>query len=103
MTSANDDGSGSANLLEIGRALSRLLREGKLPRPRRDIRFWWVNEFASEEQFFGENASRLPWSLPHALEDVMESVLGMVRDGNTALLTTPAPSCRCPSPARWWR
>jgi hypothetical protein len=33
-------------------------------------------------------ASRLPWSLPHALDDVMESVLGMVRDGNTSLLTT---------------
>jgi peptidase M28-like protein len=116
MTSANDDGSGCANLIEIGRALTRLVAEGKVPRPRRDIRFWWVNEFASEEQFFRENpgeparmllnvnqdmvgarqsmgsrvqyASRLPWSLPHALEDVMESVLLMVRDGNTSLLTT---------------
>ena len=116
MTSANDDGSGCSNLLEIGRALTRLIAEGKLPRPRRDIRFWWVNEFESEEQYFRENpgeparmllnvnqdmvgarqsmggrvqyASRLPWSLPHALEDVMESVLTMVRDGNTSLLTT---------------
>jgi hypothetical protein len=116
MTSANDDGSGCGNLIEIGRALTRLIAEGKAPRPRRDIRFWWVNEFASERQFFRENpgeparmllnvnqdmvgarqsmgsrvqyASRLPWSLPHALEDVMESVLLMVRDGNTALLTT---------------
>jgi Peptidase family M28 len=116
MTSANDDGSGCASVLEIGRALARLIREGKLPRPRRDIRFWWVNEFASEEQYFRENpgqprrmlvalnqdmvgarqswggrvqyASRLPWSLPHALDDVMESVLTMVRDGNTSLLTT---------------
>ena len=33
-------------------------------------------------------ASRLPWSLPHVLDDVMESVLTMVRDGNTSLLTT---------------
>jgi hypothetical protein len=33
-------------------------------------------------------ASRLPWSLPHALDDVMESVLTMVRDGNTGYLTT---------------
>ena len=31
-------------------------------------------------------ASRLPWSLPHALEDVMESVLGTIRDGNTSYL-----------------
>jgi hypothetical protein len=116
MTSANDDGSGCASLLEIGRAVARLVREGRRPRPRRDIRFWWVNEFSSEEQFFRENpaeprkmllninqdmvaarqslggrvqyGSRLPWSLPHALDDVMESVLGMVRDGNTSLLTT---------------
>ena len=116
MTSANDDGSGCGNLIEIGRALTRLIAEGKVPRPRRDIRFWWVNEFASEQQFFRENpgeparmllnvnqdmvgarqsmgsrvqyASRLPWSLPHALDDVMESVLLMVRDGNTSLLTT---------------
>lgn len=32
-------------------------------------------------------ASRLPWSLPHVLDDVMESVLTAVRDGNTSLLT----------------
>jgi hypothetical protein len=115
-TAANDDASGCASMLEIGRTLVRLMREGKLARPRRDIRFWWVNEFASQEQFFRENpteprkmlldlnqdmvgarqslggrvqyAARSPWSIPHALDDVMESVLTMVRDGNTSLLTT---------------
>ena len=116
MTSANDDGSGCGSMLEIGRALARLIREGKLERPRRDIRFWWVNELSSQPQLFREDpsqprkmlvninqdmvgarqswggrvqyASRLPWSLPHVLDDVMESVLTMVRDGNTSLLTT---------------
>jgi hypothetical protein len=115
-TSANDDGSGCVNMLEIGRALSRLIKEGRIPRPRRDIRFWWVNELSSQPRYFRENpqeparmlvnlnqdmvgarqgwggrvqyTSRLPWSLPHALDDVMESVLTMVRDGNTAYLTT---------------
>jgi hypothetical protein len=114
-TSANDDGSGCANLLEIGRALARLIERGEVPRPRRDIRFWWVNELSSEPRFFEDHpgeprrmlvginqdmvgarqswggrvqyASRLPWSLPHALEDVTESVLGAVRDGNTSYLT----------------
>jgi hypothetical protein len=114
MTSANDDGSGCASMLEIGRALARLVKEGKLERPRRDIRFWWVNELSSEPQYFHENpkeprrmlldiqqdmvaarqswggrvqyASRSPWSLPSALDDVMESVLTLVRDGNTGLL-----------------
>jgi len=115
-TSANDDGSGCANMLEIGRALTRLIKDGRIPRPRRDLRFWWVNELSSQPRYFREHpqepakmlvdlnqdmvgarqswggrvqyASRLPWSLPHALDDVMESVLGMVRDGNTAYLTT---------------
>jgi hypothetical protein len=115
MTSANDDGSGCASMLEIGRALARLVRDGKLPRPRRDIRFWWVNELSSEPQYFRDHpdapsrmlldinqdmvgarqswggrvqhASRLPWSLPHPLEDVMESVLGAIRDGNTSYLS----------------
>ena len=113
-TSANDDGSGCGNMLEIGRALARLVREGKIPRPRRDIRFWWVNELSSQPQYFRDHpetpgkmlialnqdmvgarqswggrvqyASRLPWSLPHALDDVMESVLGAIRDGNTSYL-----------------
>ena len=113
-TSANDDGSGCANMLEIGRALARLVREGKIPRPRRDIRFWWVNELSSQPQYFRDHpetpgkmlialnqdmvgarqswggrvqyASRLPWSLPHALDDVMESILGAIRDGNTSYL-----------------
>ncbi len=113
-TSANDDGSGCANMLEIGRALARLVREGRIPRPRRDIRFWWVNELSSQPQYFRDHpetpgqmlvalnqdmvgarqswggrvqyASRLPWSLPHPLDDVMESVLGAIRDGNTSYL-----------------
>ena len=113
-TSANDNGSGCANMLEIGRALARLVREGKIPRPRRDIRFWWVNELSSQPQYFRDHpetpgkmlialnqdmvgarqswggrvqyASRLPWSLPHALDDVLESVLGTIRDGNTSYL-----------------
>ena len=45
-------------------------------------------------------ASRLPWSLPHALDDVMESVLGLVSDGNTSYLTTRRPPAPVPSPAR---
>jgi hypothetical protein len=114
-TSANDDGSGCASVLEVGRALASLIREGRVPRPRRDIRLWWVNELESQPQLFREKpqeprrmllninqdmvgarqswggrvqyASRSPWSLPHPLDDVMESVLGMVRDGNTSLLS----------------
>ncbi|MCI0409779.1 MAG: M28 family peptidase, partial [Acidobacteria bacterium] len=52
--SANDDGSGCANTLEIGRALAKLMKEGALPRPRRNLRFWWVTEIGSERQFFAD-------------------------------------------------
>ncbi len=50
--SANDDGSGCVSILEIGRALARLINDGALPPPRRSIRFWWTNEIASEYQLF---------------------------------------------------
>lgn len=61
--SANDDGSGIASILEIARALNRLIDEGKLARPRRDIRFWWVTEFSSQRQYFADNpeAHRRMW------------------------------------------
>jgi hypothetical protein len=52
--SANDDGSGCANILEIGRAYMKLIREGKIPRPLRDIRFWWTDEISSEYKYFSD-------------------------------------------------
>ncbi len=54
-SSANDDGSGCANILEIGRAWMKLVKEGKLPRPPRDIRFWWTDEIYSEYRYFADN------------------------------------------------
>jgi hypothetical protein len=41
---ANDDNSGCALTLEIGRAYLKLIAEGKLPRPKRTINFQWVQE-----------------------------------------------------------
>jgi len=110
-TSANDDRSGCANLLEIARALVRLINEGKLARPQRDIRFWWTNEISAEYQYFADYPaeakrilvnlnqdmvgarqsasnrvqylSRTPFSRPSLLNDVVESVLEAVRLGNT--------------------
>ena len=43
--SANDNASGSAGMLEIARALKRLVDTGAVPVPRRTIRFLWVPEF----------------------------------------------------------
>lgn len=41
---ANDNASGCATNLEIARALAKLVREGRLPRPARTIRFLWPCE-----------------------------------------------------------
>ncbi len=41
---ANDNASGCAALLEIGRTLIKLIEEGKIERPKRTIRFLWVPE-----------------------------------------------------------
>jgi aminopeptidase YwaD len=43
---ANDDASGAAAILEDARLLAKLITEGKLPRPRRTIRFIWPPEIA---------------------------------------------------------
>lgn len=53
--SANDDGSGSANILELARVFSKLIKEGKIPPPLRDIRFWWSDEIYSEYQYIRSN------------------------------------------------
>jgi len=43
--SANDNGSGSGAMMDMAMTLRRLIREGRLPRPRRTLRFLWVPEF----------------------------------------------------------
>jgi hypothetical protein len=53
--SANDDGSGCGNLLELARTFNKLIAEGKMPRPLRDIRFWWTDEIYSEYRYFQDN------------------------------------------------
>ena len=41
---ANDNASGSVTILEVARTLTKLIREGKIERPRRSIRFIWPPE-----------------------------------------------------------
>lgn len=49
---ANDNASGAATILEDARLLAKLIREGKLPRPRRTIRFIWPPEIAGTMCYF---------------------------------------------------
>ncbi|MEW5901205.1 MAG: DUF4910 domain-containing protein, partial [Acidobacteriota bacterium] len=41
---ANDNASGSAAILEAARVIAKLVNEGKLPPPRRSLRFFWEPE-----------------------------------------------------------
>jgi len=113
--SANDDASGTASILEIGRALNRLIQEGQLDRPRRNLRFWWVTEFSSQRQYFADhpeahhrmwvninqdmvganqaqdvmrvqNVTRLPASRFHFFNDVVESVVDYMVTANNSEL-----------------
>jgi hypothetical protein len=60
---ANDNKSGSAAILEVARVLHTLIEEGRLPRPKRTIRFIWVPEFSGT----------IPWV--KANKDLMEKTL----------------------------
>jgi len=123
-TSANDNGSGCGSLLEIGRALNALVRSGTIPRPKRDIVFWWPNEHLSEYQYIADHPEepknwlaainqdmvgarqsmgsraqhviRTPWSLPSYLSDVVESLAEYVMLGNSGSLASE--ETRVPQP-----
>jgi hypothetical protein len=112
--SANDDASGCASVLEIARALKRLIDQGRIPRPARDIRFWWVDEISAPEQYFADNpaergqflaninqdmvgakqslgsrvqfVTRPPASRVSILGDVVESIVEALVQGNTGYL-----------------
>ena len=112
MQSANDDASGTGSVLEIARALNKLINEGRIPRPRRSLRFWWATEISSERQYFADNPdepkrmwvnvnqdmvgadqsqdimrkqgiTRVPASRFHFLNDVAEAVIDYMVAGNT--------------------
>jgi hypothetical protein len=69
-SSANDDGSGCANLLELARTFSKLIREGKMKRPRRDLRFWWTDEISSEYQLFRAHPEEVKKILANVHQDM---------------------------------
>ena len=70
---ANDDNSGVALTLEIGRAYIKLIKEGKLPRPKRTINFVWVPEFSGTNAWLNANpdqASRIIGNLNFDMEAI---------------------------------
>lgn len=75
--SANDDGSGSGNLLELARVFTKLIKEGKMPRPERDIRFWWTDEIYSEYRYFRDNPAEPKKMLVNLHQDMTGAKLSV--------------------------
>ena len=89
--SANDDASGCASVLEIARALKKSIDEGRLPRPRRDIRFWWVLEISGEEQYFADH----PEERAQMLANINQDMVGATQSaGSRVQFVTRPPSSR---------
>ena len=55
---ANDDNSGCALTLEIGRTYLKLIAEGKLPKPKRTINFQWVPEISGTNAWLGAHPEK---------------------------------------------
>lgn len=53
--SANDNASGSGLLLEIARTIRTLIAKGKIPRPARTIRFFWVPETSGTVAYLSQH------------------------------------------------
>ncbi len=70
--SANDDGSGCTSILEIARTFNKLMKDGKMQRPLRDIRFWWTDEIYSEYRYFQDH----PEEPKKFLADIHQDMVG---------------------------
>jgi hypothetical protein len=60
---ANDNISGSACILEVARVLNTLIAEGRLPRPKRSIRFIWGPEFSGIGKWVQANQKTMEQTL----------------------------------------
>jgi hypothetical protein len=107
---ANDNKSGSAAILEVARTLHTLIEEGRIPRPKRTIRFLWGPEFSGTGPWVQANKELMEKTLcdinmdmvgewlslnqafmclmrtsfgnPHYINDVMENYYRFVGESN---------------------
>lgn len=106
----NDDISGCASIMEVARTLNTLIKEGRIPQPKRTIRFLWGPEFsgtgpwvkANKElmkktlcninmdmvgEWLSKNKAymclmRTSYGNPHFVNDVVENYYRFVGEGN---------------------
>ncbi len=63
MFGANDNTSGCAAILEAARALHLLIDEGRIPQPKRTIRFLWAPEFSGTIPYINANREQMARTL----------------------------------------
>jgi hypothetical protein len=124
--SANDNATGLANGLEIARAFVRMIKDGRMKKPLRDMRFWWCDEISGERQYFMDNPDErlqflanvnqdmsganlalggrtqniclTPYSRPSYLSDVTQNIIEFLVKGNHAQLAVLQAGSRAPFP-----
>ena len=115
MQGANDNYSGCAAILEMARTLQALIQDGRLPRPKRTIRFLWAPEFSGTIPYVQANKDQVRRTLcninldmvgvhltkslaffcfmrttygnPHYINDVMENYYRYVGETNRSYVT----------------
>jgi aminopeptidase YwaD len=90
---ANDNISGSVAILEVARTITRLVREGKIPPPKRSIRFLWINEFMGTIPYIVKH----PDLLARAYAVINEDMVGEGLGKNNALFRVKCTPWSCPS------
>jgi aminopeptidase YwaD len=89
MFGASDNSSGSSALLEAARTLQALVAEGRLPRPKRTIRFLWGPEFGAASLYVSvPGRDRLPRTLCNINLDMVGLALAESRSFFTVMRTT---------------
>jgi hypothetical protein len=72
---ANDDASGSAAILDVGRALASAIRKGTLSRPRRTIRFLWLPEITGSQAYLSRHPELVPRMIGGVHMDMVGGIL----------------------------
>ncbi|MBE0712346.1 MAG: M28 family peptidase, partial [Candidatus Aminicenantes bacterium] len=121
---ANDNISGSACILEAARVLHTLIAEGRLPRPKRSIRFIWGPEFSGIGLWVKDNQKimertlcninmdmvgewlsknqaffclmRTTYGNAHYINDVMENYYRYIGEGNRERIQNRSTAARVP-------
>lgn len=85
---ANDNFSGSGAILEIARTLHTLIEEGRIPQPRRTIRFLWGPEFAGTGPWVRANTELMERTLANINLDMVGEWLSLNKGFMTLVRTS---------------